>query len=276
MSWLERLWHLWTVITGGHLPAPPPVPGEPPVPPVTPPVVPPAPAGTVAMQLLEAHNLERSAQLIAPLVLNAQLTLAAQRHADWMTATGQMSHTGESGSSVGDRVALTGYAAASYGENIAEGYRTVRAAMRGWMNSDGHRRNILSTQSNAAGFGVSGHGNRTYWCSVFAAPSHRSADGLGKLVESGVVYASEPEQELANELAAIERLTLIVPASESGVLQQPVTADMVADRLRSCGLVVLPEQVLFLGDIPTVGLYRAQIMVGSEKPTILLRVIPEV
>lgn len=57
-----------------------------------------------------------------------------------------------------------GYSYSAGGENIAWGYRTAEEVVDGWMNSAGHRANILSSNFNRLGVGKSG----TYWVQMFA------------------------------------------------------------------------------------------------------------
>lgn len=58
----------------------------------------------------------------------------------------------------------------SAAENVAYGYGTPAAVMAGWMNSDGHRRNILSSNTHI-GVGLAyGANGRPYWTQVFATP----------------------------------------------------------------------------------------------------------
>jgi uncharacterized protein YkwD len=83
-----------------------------------------------------------------------------------MFGNGKMSHTGKNKSSVGARVRETNYTAVAVGENIAHGYSTIESVMKGWMNSSGHRSNILRPQYIECGLAQVGN----YWCAVFAAP----------------------------------------------------------------------------------------------------------
>lgn len=101
-----------------------------------------------------------------PLGFEARLTVAAQNHAEDMDARGTMSHTGGDGSSVGQRVARTGYAAATWGENVAFGYPSVDAVMAGWLGSDGHCANLMEPAFTEFGAGESGN----FWAQVFARP----------------------------------------------------------------------------------------------------------
>lgn len=148
---------LWW-LTGSQ--PPPPAPQPPPNPAPTP-----APTNTIS-QLLDAHNRYRAQHNVPALALNAKLTAAAQKHARWMANNRRMSHTGVGGSSFADRIRAEGYDFRMGGENIAAGYKSVDAAMTGWMNSPGHRANILNPNYKEVGLGVVNN----YWCTVFATP----------------------------------------------------------------------------------------------------------
>ena len=115
--------------------------------------------------LLITHNRERARNGRRALVLDKRLTKAAQKHADWMAARNNLSHTGKNGSSPSRRV---GSGFGGIGENIAYGQSGYGEVTRDWMNSSGHRANILGGY-NAVGFGAAKAKNgRIYWCAVFA------------------------------------------------------------------------------------------------------------
>jgi uncharacterized protein YkwD len=87
------------------------------------------------------------------------------------------SHTSSDGRSPWDRIRATGYSYSSAAENIAAGYSTAASAVSGWMNSSGHRANILNCGLEETGVGYyfltndTGHVNhRHYWTQVFATP----------------------------------------------------------------------------------------------------------
>ncbi|GAA1641592.1 CAP domain-containing protein [Actinoplanes couchii] len=98
-------------------------------------------------------NDERAKGGCSPLKANAQLTEAAREHSGYMAQTGTFSHTGRGGSKFAARVKATGYAQPS-AENIAWGYRTAADVVDGWMNSPGHRTNIMNCASKSVGVGV--------------------------------------------------------------------------------------------------------------------------
>ncbi len=117
-------------------------------------------------QMLTAHNAQRVRRV--PLTINLKLQAAAQGYADYMAKTGVLSHTGQDGSTMVSRINAQGYHWSTIGENIAYGYPTVSSVMNGWMQSYGHRMNIMNPSFNEAGFGkgVSSKGV-IYWCVDF-------------------------------------------------------------------------------------------------------------
>ncbi|MFA6039474.1 MAG: CAP domain-containing protein [Candidatus Peribacteraceae bacterium] len=128
---------------------------------------------TSKQRILELVNGERQKANLSPLAWNDKLALAAQRHAEDMQAQNYFSHTGLNGSTPSDRVKAAGYAptctgcqwSSSYGENIARGQRTPEQVMNDWMNSPGHRANILNPDFLELGVGIAG----TYWAQEFGA-----------------------------------------------------------------------------------------------------------
>lgn len=128
-----------------------------------------APTASGATALVaQLVNAERAKQGCAPLTVNAKLTQAAQAHSADMAAHANMSHTGSDGSSPGDRITAAGYAWSSYGENVAYGYSTPASVMAAWMNSPGHRANILNCSFKDIGVGLAQPGN--YWTQDFGTP----------------------------------------------------------------------------------------------------------
>src|SRR5689334_22644408 len=89
-----------------------------------------------------------------------------------MADNGFFSHTGLDGSSPFDRMRQAGYNFLSAGENVAYGYATPQAVMDAWMNSPGHRDNILQPLYTEIGIGVAVHGGTSgpiYWTQDFGS-----------------------------------------------------------------------------------------------------------
>lgn len=158
IDWLRKL------LGGGDDPVPPPVPPVPPPPPV--PV--PGDIEQIKERLLVLHNQYRAAQGLPALKRVVELDRSAQLHNDYMVRVDNLTHN-EPGRDIGKRVSEQGYQWRWVGENIAWGQRTAEEVMKGWMNSSGHRANILSRNYKDVGFGVTKSGNTWWWTANFAS-----------------------------------------------------------------------------------------------------------
>jgi uncharacterized protein YkwD len=78
-----------------------------------------------------------------PLARNPAIDAAASAQAGWQAGTGIMSHTGSGGSSVGQRVAASGYAWTRVAEVVSAGYQQPAAALQQWLGSSGHCRALM-------------------------------------------------------------------------------------------------------------------------------------
>lgn len=116
--------------------------------------------------VINAANRYRRNSGIPTLVRSSALSQAAQRHANDMAAMGRMTHTGSDGSNVGGRVTAAGFFWRSVGENIAAGQRTAEQVTSAWMNSAGHRANILNRGFQYIGVGATERNGVIYWCMV--------------------------------------------------------------------------------------------------------------
>lgn len=104
-------------------------------------------------QIATLLNSQRAAQGLGPLSEDANLSRAARAHAQDMVTQGYFSHVGQNGSSFVQRAQASGYACVA-AENIAQGQRSEAEVMTGWMNSTGHRRNILLRDATEFGIGL--------------------------------------------------------------------------------------------------------------------------
>jgi uncharacterized protein YkwD len=124
-------------------------------------------------QLLKLTNLERQKVGLPPLKLSSQLSRAAQLHSEDMANKGYFNHTGLNGLTMVDRAKASGYEYSALGENIAAGRATPEGTIRQWMNSSGHRANLLNRKFTEVGFGYANAPNspyRHYWVQVFGTP----------------------------------------------------------------------------------------------------------
>ncbi|EST18805.1 sigma-70 family RNA polymerase sigma factor [Streptomyces roseochromogenus] len=123
----------------------------------------------VADQVVALVNKERSAAGCGPLTENPQLQKAAQGHSDDMAARHFFDHTNPDGADPGQRITAAGYQWSTYGENIAQGQQTAAAVMESWMNSPGHRANILNCSFKDIGVGVHKGDGGPWWTQDFGA-----------------------------------------------------------------------------------------------------------
>lgn len=113
-------------------------------------------------------NIERTNNNCGTVRTDERLRTSARAHSTDMAQNNYFSHTGKDGSNFVVRAERAGYPkGAAAGENIAYGYSTAAAVVKGWMNSDGHRRNILNCSAKATGVGLAYRGSTPYWTQVF-------------------------------------------------------------------------------------------------------------
>ncbi|MFF3596572.1 CAP domain-containing protein [Kitasatospora indigofera] len=131
-----------------------------------------APAGGKAAQFIDQVaalvNTERANHGCAPVAVNAKLQSAAQVHSDDMAARDYFDHADPEGHHADTRINATGYKWSRWGENIARGQQDAAAVMEAWMNSPGHRANILNCDFKEIGVGVTLGSGGPWWTQVFA------------------------------------------------------------------------------------------------------------
>ena len=137
---------------------------------LTPPkAVAPAPASPTRA-VFDLVNAERAMAGLAPFIADARLDLAAQRHSEDQAAHSTMTHIGSDGSNMGQRIERAGFPWRRAAENVAFGQRTPAEVVAAWMNSAGHRNNILSVNTHlGVGLAYSASG-APYWTQNFATP----------------------------------------------------------------------------------------------------------
>jgi uncharacterized protein YkwD len=118
--------------------------------------------------VLRLVNAARTGSGCAALSTNSALTRAAREHSSDMARNGYFSHTSLDGRTAADRIRAAGYAGRITGENIAAGQTTAKSAMDAWMESPGHRANILNCGYRHIGIGhVTGGPYGHYWTQNF-------------------------------------------------------------------------------------------------------------
>jgi len=129
----------------------------------------------VAGALLSRHNAIRAAAGLSPsLTLESRLSQAAQVQAAYMASVQQCTHDGAGGTSPSQRIYAAGYPRGGMvGENVAAGQSDFGRLMNDWMNSPGHRANIVRNGWTHLGVGYAYRPNGTYrhyYCVTFGKP----------------------------------------------------------------------------------------------------------
>jgi uncharacterized protein YkwD len=111
----------------------------------------PPPLHPIEARIIEKTNSERARYGLPPLAVDPALVRSARKHAAWMTNNRSMTHT-----------------SAPVGENIAMGQDSSGEVVRAWMNSSGHRANILNRGYRRIGVAAYTTPEGTiFWCQQF-------------------------------------------------------------------------------------------------------------
>lgn len=122
-------------------------------------------------EVVRLVNIERSKHGLAALKENWELSRVARYKSADMAAKNYFSHTSPTYGSPFRMMESFGIRYSSAGENIAMGQRTPQEVMNAWMNSPGHRANILSPSYTQIGVGFAKNRNgKAYWTQMFIKP----------------------------------------------------------------------------------------------------------
>ncbi len=111
-------------------------------------------------------NDQRAQHGCSALRVDSRLRTAARAHSADMRDKHYFDHNSPDGRTPWDRIKAAGYADPG-AENIAQGYPTAQAVVQGWMNSSGHRANILNCDLKAIGIGVATGQGGPWWTQDF-------------------------------------------------------------------------------------------------------------
>ena len=124
------------------------------------------PETAAALQVLSLVNEERGQAGCRPLTLDAQLSALAQDFSEDMAERGFFDHTDPDGRTPWDRAQAAGVGNLG-GENVARGQQDAEAVMAAWMDSEGHRANILNCEFRTLGVGVHFGTGGPWWTQDF-------------------------------------------------------------------------------------------------------------
>ena len=116
-------------------------------------------------EVVRLVNVERSKNGLPPLTQDWELCRVARYKSQDMRDRNYFSHTSPTYGSPFQMMKSFGINYRTAGENIAKGYKTPAAVVNGWMNSSGHRANILNSSFTHIGVGYVANGS--YWTQMF-------------------------------------------------------------------------------------------------------------
>jgi uncharacterized protein YkwD len=125
---------------------------------------------TQAVQVLQLTNSERAKAGCKALTVSSKLTTAAQAHSADMAKNNYFAHDSQDGTSPFERIKQAGYNFRAAAENIAYGQPTAASVMDAWMNSPGHKANILNCTYTQIGVGYATRSGTPYWTQDFGTP----------------------------------------------------------------------------------------------------------
>ena len=132
-------------------------------------------------EVLRLVNVERTKRGLKPLTLNTKLSNVATLKSQDMINKNYFSHTSPTYGSPFDMMKQFGISYTAAAENIAKGQKTPAQVVNAWMNSSGHRANILNANYTELGVGVAKSSNGTiYWTQMFIKPSGNSSSNTVK------------------------------------------------------------------------------------------------
>lgn len=165
----------------------------------------------VEQEVVYLTNLERVKEGLLPLKRNDLLDEAAKLHAEDMRDQDYFAHIGLDGREPWDRITAAGYSWFSVAENIAAGYISAAIAVSSWMDSPGHRANMMSPKYREIGVGFAQGGGtyERYWVQNFGA----RAEVFPVIIENEIYEISNRTVQLA--IHGEGRATLMRVANDS-------------------------------------------------------------
>lgn len=122
----------------------------------------------IEQEVVRLANVERQKSGLAPFTASSELSRVARFKSEDMAKNNYFSHNSPTYGDPFNMMKSFGIKYTSAGENIAKGYLSAQSVMKGWMNSSGHRANILNPSFKTIGVGAYTAPNGTiYWTQMF-------------------------------------------------------------------------------------------------------------
>jgi len=180
-------------------------------------------------RVFELTNRERARRGLAPFIWNETVASAARSHSNDLMRNNITGHKGSDGSTVTQRVERNGVTdAMGWSENIAYGQSTPEAAVAAWMNSPGHRANILHANRTHLGVGLilRPQGSRADWPTYITQKFIRLDNGSESSLPDNVIIVGS--YDVGEGLCAFDNTpaakTIEEPIRDVRETQMPVSA----------------------------------------------------
>lgn len=139
--------------------------------------------------IFELTNDARMDNGLETLTLNEELTIAAQEKAEAMVKDGYFEHTAPDGTTGWDYIEKTKYNYSFAGENLAASNENDVAVVDGWLNSPGHRANLLNTKFSEIGLGMAFANNYDDYENVYFIVALYAEPSDSKTITQGLTTA---------------------------------------------------------------------------------------
>jgi uncharacterized protein YkwD len=143
-------------------------------------------------RLVESTNEYRARHGRGPLVPENRLSAAARRQAQRCKEAGKLDH--QLGGSLGSRVKAEGYHFAVVGENLAKRFPPAENILKGWINSPGHRDNLLGRHHSQTGVGIVMAGRLAYACAIYAKPPRAGLTIDEEMLETSSLFIDQDSE----------------------------------------------------------------------------------
>lgn len=121
----------------------------------------------IEKEVVRLVNVERNKAGLPALQIDESISKVARLKSEDMATKNYFDHTSPTYGSPFDMLKRFNITYKTAGENIAKGQKTAEAVVNAWMNSEGHKRNILSSSYTHIGVGYAKRGNTPYWTQTF-------------------------------------------------------------------------------------------------------------
>ncbi len=181
--------------------------------------------------IADLSNQARIANGVAPLSINTQLASAAQAKVNHMVSNDYFEHTAPDGTTGWYFVGQEGYSYHQLGENLAASNEDDAAVVNGWLNSPGHRANLLNPVYSDVGYGIAYYGEYqgyfdvTFVVAMYGEPTQQEAQTVPQTttVEGDQTPPAEESTQASEPEAPAEVVSASIDSNEE-TTSQPATA----------------------------------------------------